>query len=108
MRKVICECGNSKWVLKESLTYTCIPPIHADIYECTKCGKTYEKTTQSTLEEYYPEVDLYDNEKLELGTTGDYFGDCFGVTEGDTASLTDVGIDSCTQSELSKVTYEDK
>ena len=64
MKKVICECGSSKWILKESLVYTCIPPIHADIYECVECGKTYEKTTQSSLEEYYPEIEIFDNELL--------------------------------------------
>ena len=65
MKKVICECGSSKWVLKNSLVYNCIPPIHADIYACAKCGKTYEKTTQLTMEEYYPEVEIFDNEQIE-------------------------------------------
>ena len=66
MKKVICECGSSKWILKECISYACIPPIHADIYECAKCGKTYEKRTQSSLQEYYPEIEIWDNEPISM------------------------------------------
>lgn len=113
MKKVICECGSNEWRLKESLVYTCIPPIHADIYACVKCGKTYEKTTQQTMEEYNPVVELYDDEPevLKVGTSVDYsnYGDFYELSDVTVASGTLTGgNDTVELIKPSKVTFEEK
>jgi hypothetical protein len=60
MKKVICKCGSDKWRLKSSLVYSCIPPINEEIYECINCGETHTKTSQQTMEEYNPVVELFE------------------------------------------------
>ena len=104
MKKVICECGSSKWRLKECFTYTSIPSIDVEMYECVECGKTYEKRIQQTMGEMYPEVEVFDNEpeKLVVETSGDFYGFSSG-----TGDITGTIINDTIINEPSKVTYKE-
>lgn len=67
--KMICKCGNDKFVYKHRWNYCMQGAGGGEVYACTECGEENTKMIKGTFEFTKPQVVYLDTNELELADT---------------------------------------
>jgi hypothetical protein len=69
--KIICECGNDKWIYGYRTTFCMVGAGGHDTYRCSECGKEHQKRYYDSPVEPPIAIKLYEENEIDITLNAD-------------------------------------